>query len=679
MTTNQSNRKSLTGLVEGATASSNLDITGNVNMKGFKLFNLGLGTDLQDSTNKTQLDAVVSDVNIIDNSISIIEISLNSIGNNDASFQAIDASLVFLDSSAVQFSLGIASNVVDIANNTTNIATNTSAIATANSNIATNTSNIATNTSNIATNTSAIATANSNISTNTSNIATNTSAIATANSNIATNTSNIATNTSNIATNTSDIATNTSAIATANSNISTNTSNIATNTSAIATANSNIATNTSNIATNTSAIATANGNISTNTSNIATNTSNIATNTTAIAGCLKLDGTNFMTASLNAGTNKIINVVDPTAAQDAATKQYVDDNAGSSLWTESGASIYRQNGLVGIGGDIINTSPNLQLDVSGIFRVAQMETDADDNTQNNKAGFVADGRTGQIYCYNNDNVPSSSSSGPGVGFGVDALTLRQLNRFEDQPKLYTEIYAKQLHRTIKGGSYSQTKQDRSAVWGLAVRNETQQYAGSQYESSILALAYGGGSVTVNNSTGTWNNNGYRFRVHGSMAASGYATISDDRIKYHETDITGALGTLNKLKVQKYQKITESVNQTGKWIPSNENWDSVKNSVDSSGHRLFEYEEEIGFIAQEVKKIPELKFTVSGKEFDEAGDETPLLVNYEDIFVLSIQGIQELDAKRREDNKKFIDLNKRIKILEDKMKNIEAESEKEYIL
>ena len=623
MTTNQSNRKSLTGLVEGATASSNLDITGNVNMKGFKLFNLGLGTDLQDSTNKTQLDAVVSDVNIIDNSISIIEISLNSIGNNDASFQAIDASLVFLDSSAVQFSLGIASNVVDIANNTTNIATNTSAIATANSNIATNTSNIATNTSNI--------------------------------------------------------ATNTSAIATANSNISTNTSNIATNTSAIATANSNIATNTSNIATNTSAIATANGNISTNTSNIATNTSNIATNTTAIAGCLKLDGTNFMTASLNAGTNKIINVVDPTAAQDAATKQYVDDNAGSSLWTESGASIYRQNGLVGIGGDIINTSPNLQLDVSGIFRVAQMETDADDNTQNNKAGFVADGRTGQIYCYNNDNVPSSSSSGPGVGFGVDALTLRQLNRFEDQPKLYTEIYAKQLHRTIKGGSYSQTKQDRSAVWGLAVRNETQQYAGSQYESSILALAYGGGSVTVNNSTGTWNNNGYRFRVHGSMAASGYATISDDRIKYHETDITGALGTLNKLKVQKYQKITESVNQTGKWIPSNENWDSVKNSVDSSGHRLFEYEEEIGFIAQEVKKIPELKFTVSGKEFDEAGDETPLLVNYEDIFVLSIQGIQELDAKRREDNKKFIDLNKRIKILEDKMKNIEAESEKEYIL
>ena len=317
---------------------------------------------------------------------------------------------------------------------------------------------------------------------------------------------------------------------------------------------------------------------------------------------------------------------------------------GGSLWTESGASIYRQNGLVGIGGDIINTSPNLQLDVSGIFRVAQMETDADDNTQNNKAGFVADGRTGQIYCYNNDNVPSSSSSNPGVGFGVDALTLRQLNRFEDQPKLYTEIYAKQLHRTIKGGSYSQTKQDRSAVWGIGVRNETQQYAGSQYESSILALAYGGGSVTVNNSSGTWNNNGYRFRVHGNMAASGYATISDDRIKYHETDITGALETLNKLKVQKYQKITESVNQTGKWIPSNEEWDSVKNSVDSSGHRLFEYDEQIGFIAQEVRKINDLSFCVSGKEVDETGDETPLLVNYEDIFSLSIQGIQELNEK-----------------------------------
>ena len=105
----------------------------------------------------------------------------------------------------------------------------------------------------------------------------------------------------------------------------------------------------------------------------------------------------------------------------------------------------------------------------------------------------------------------------------------------------------------------------------------------------------------------------------------------------------------------------------------------KNSYDSSGRRLFQYEEEIGFIAQEVRKINDLSFCVSGEEVDERGNETPLLMNYEDIFSLSIQGIQELDAKRREDNKKFIDLNKRLLVLEDKLLNIESNTEKTYIL
>jgi len=63
-------------------------------------------------------------------------------------------------------------------------------------------------------------------------------------------------------------------------------------------------------------------------------------------GLLKIDGTNAMTASLNAGTNKVINVVDPADAQDAATKKYVDDN---TPWDSISSGKIYTNDQVGIG------------------------------------------------------------------------------------------------------------------------------------------------------------------------------------------------------------------------------------------------------------------------------------------------------------------------------------------
>ncbi|MEC7772896.1 MAG: hypothetical protein VX798_17075, partial [Bacteroidota bacterium] len=256
---------------------------------------------------------------------------------------------------------GIGTNATNIATNTTDIAANTADIATNTTNIANNTSDITANAANISTNAADIATNASdignnatNISTNTSDIATNTSDIATNASDIAANATDIGTNTTNISTNATDIATNTSDIATNTTNISTNATDIATNASDIGTNATNIATNTSNItanatniATNTADIATNTSDIATNASDITTNTTNISTNATDIANHVAADGDLSSTNEIqnlgevladgnDGGGLGITNIADPTAAQDAATKAYVDsvsddDITGASL------------------------------------------------------------------------------------------------------------------------------------------------------------------------------------------------------------------------------------------------------------------------------------------------------------------------------------------------------------
>tara|TARA_R110002012_G_scaffold242020_1_gene416392 strand:- start:259 stop:948 length:690 start_codon:yes stop_codon:yes gene_type:complete len=186
----------------------------------------------------------------------------------------------------------------------------------------------------------------------------------------------------------------------------------------------------------------------------------------------------------------------------------------------------------------------------------------------------------------------------------------------------------------------------------------------------------GGFVGINTATTPTD----ALTVTGDVRASGTYHASDNRIKYNETPIGAAIPIINKLKTLKYQKLTSSKNETGKWIPSDEEWEKVKNDVDASGNRLYHYSEEIGFIAQDVRKeIPELSFCVRGEEEDSEGNQTLLSVNYNSIFCLMVQSVQELDTKRKEDAKRILDLNKRLLVLEEKLKNVETNTSKEYIL
>ena len=99
--------------------------------------------------------------------------------------------------------------------------------------------------------------------------------------------------------------------------------------------------------------------------------------------------------------------------------------------------------------------------------------------------------------------------------------------------------------------------------------------------------------------------------------------SDDRLKHNEEPVVDALSTLDKLKLQKYDKTIELLDA------------DYRGDLSNVAHRT-----EIGFIAQEVKEIPELAHVVH----EPRSETDPYSVNYNDIHNLGIQGIQELYAK-----------------------------------
>ena len=97
--------------------------------------------------------------------------------------------------------------------------------------------------------------------------------------------------------------------------------------------------------------------------------------------------------------------------------------------------------------------------------------------------------------------------------------------------------------------------------------------------------------------------------------------------------------------------------------------------DTEQYKLIEkYAKKRGMInaSQAVEKIKGLEILVT-EEYNGIKN-----VNYVGLIPVLVKAIQEMEAKRKEDNKKFIDLNKRLLILENKLKNIES-TDKEYIL
>ena len=146
------------------------------------------------------------------------------------------------------------------------------------------------------------------------------------------------------------------------------------------------------------------------------------------------------------------------------------------------------------------------------------------------------------------------------------------------------------------------------------------------------------------------------KISNGLTVSGSNVSSDDRIKFDEENVSNALALMTQLTPQKYEKIIGTLGKKGTWIPTDEEWESVKSEYD--------YKLEFGFIAQDVRGIPELSFLVSGDEVDEEGNQTPLGLNYQGIFVVAVKAIQELNTELQAEKEKTRALEDKVEALED---------------
>ena len=187
------------------------------------------------------------------------------------------------------------------------------------------------------------------------------------------------------------------------------------------------------------------------------------------------------------------------------------------------------------------------------------------------------------------------------------------------------------------------------------------------------------------------NNRFQFDGNGSGYATQWSTFSDNRVKHNEKNITNAMDIINKLNAKLYFKSNDIKEH-------NYNYE-----LDNSGNPITDefYRLEAGFIAQELKEVPELKHCVEGKEYvddfencfkkDASGnnifDENnePVLipeylesipnklgVSYNDIFVYNVAATQELDKKLIALENENAELKTKNTELENKVSTLETE-------
>ena len=171
---------------------------------------------------------------------------------------------------------------------------------------------------------------------------------------------------------------------------------------------------------------------------------------------------------------------------------------------------------------------------------------------------------------------------------------------------------------------------------------------------------------------------FKLKINGSIyATSGTITGSDDRLKHNEKPITNALDIIDKLEAKQYIKTTELYDASHHF-----ELDASGNPLDASGNPLEkgkDYRIENGLIAQDLLKIPELSFVVSGGDrykLDSSGNNTeieqPYGVDYNSIHVLYVAALKELKETIKEDKTRISELESQLENVLSRLAELEGQ-------
>ena len=211
--------------------------------------------------------------------------------------------------------------------------------------------------------------------------------------------------------------------------------------------------------------------------------------------------------------------------------------------------------------------------------------------------------------------------------------------------------------------------------GLTLQNNVSG-GGSVYDSKILmqynldisiellrGLQYdyrGNINLTASNRVGDKGGNIVLNASGDVKLGNGTLVSSDDRIKHNEVNIVNGLDIVRQIVPQKYHKTKEMYeeNYTG------------------NNYRI-----ESGFIAQDILKIPDLTYCVSGGDYiDENNNNvtSKYYLAYQDIFVYGMAATKELDTIVQNQQTEINDLKQENTLLKSKLNEILSEMGKETI-